>query len=329
MTSKRAWWTPALSRSSVFFLGLFLVAWAVASAAGARVLPSVDARIPPPELPRVCRGFPRTRSSSAAGARIGAHSLQRRDSCSTSNAMTTTPRCRALANRLHVPTRESTIENQLLFKTGDVYRASLLRGIGAHPARHALPARRADPAGCVPRRRGRRRSHHAGCVDLQSRRVLRTQGRQEHRRHRSRRPQFPGLGTQLGIGLISRRRSRLEVHLLPRPAARLLVVGPRDALLRQQRRPPRGVLPGASLLCARHALGRGRRTARRPARRFALRPGRGHRPVRDAREAVDYLLGTLRRPGRWLGAPLFVRPHLRRPHVRRGARCAADAADAR
>ena len=52
---------------------------------------------------------------------------------------------------------------------------------------------------------------------------------------------FLGLGTQLGLGFTSRRRSRFEDHRLPRPAARLLVVGPRDALLRQQRRPAGGI----------------------------------------------------------------------------------------
>ena len=136
---------------------------------------------------------------------------------------------------------------------------------------------------------------------------------------------FLGTGTQLGIGFKSGRRSRFETHPLPRSPARLVLVGPGDRVLGQQRRPPRAVLARASVLRARQPLGWRRFAARRPAHRLALRPRRNRRPVRDAREVLDYLLGPLRRAGQRLGAAPVGRPDLRRPRIRGGARCAGSA----
>ena len=85
------------------------------------------------------------------------------------------------------------------------------RRVGAHPARHALPARRADPPGGISRRRRRRRSHDAGCLDASipdspsAARAARTP-----RGFELEELNFLGTGTQLGVGFKSRRRSRFE-----------------------------------------------------------------------------------------------------------------------
>ena len=188
-------------RSSVFFLGFFLVAWAVASAAGARVLPSVDARIPPPDLPRL-PGIPSDVDLERAGARIGQIHFAARQlfDVERDDANTTLSR---LANRLHVPTRESTIENQLLFKTGDVYRASQL----AESARILRDTRYLRDALIRPI------AYHDGVVDVE----VTTQevwtfspgvsfGRKGGKNTGGIEVEdlnFLGLGTQLGIGLVS------------------------------------------------------------------------------------------------------------------------------
>ena len=103
---------------------VFAVSGALSPAADARVLPSVDARIPSPDLPRL-PGIPADTDLERGGARIGEIRFTARKLFDESrdDANTTLSR---LANQLHVPTRESTIGNQLLFKTGDLYRAGLL-----------------------------------------------------------------------------------------------------------------------------------------------------------------------------------------------------------
>ena len=112
------------SRLLLAFLGLVLGCGAAAPVAHARLLPSVDARIPPPEQARPS-GIPSDAELERAGARIGEIHIAARQLFDVDHDDDNTTLSR-LANRLHVQTRESTIEDQLLFKSGDVYRASLL-----------------------------------------------------------------------------------------------------------------------------------------------------------------------------------------------------------
>jgi len=107
-----------------FTLGLILATWSVTQVADARLLPKVDSRTPPPPPPRV-PGLPSDADLESAGARVGEirfNSLQLFD-LDHEDENTTLSR---LANKLHIQTRESTIRDQLLFKSGDPYRATLL-----------------------------------------------------------------------------------------------------------------------------------------------------------------------------------------------------------
>jgi len=102
-----------------------LCTWSVSQVAPARVLPSVDARTPPPQAPRA-PGLPSDAELESSGARIGdirLNSLQLFD-VEHSDEDSSLSR---VANRLHISTRDGTIEDQLLFKSGDVYRANLLQ----------------------------------------------------------------------------------------------------------------------------------------------------------------------------------------------------------
>ncbi|HEV7608051.1 MAG TPA: hypothetical protein VGO61_11975 [Steroidobacteraceae bacterium] len=90
----------------------------------ARVLPSVKARAPKPETQRAAN-LPADEELESAGARIGEIRFDARQlfDAEAEDEDTTLTR---LANRLHIQTRASTIEDQLLFKTGDLYRPGLL-----------------------------------------------------------------------------------------------------------------------------------------------------------------------------------------------------------
>lgn len=111
--------------ASPLLLGLLIAfSGALAPPALARVLPSADARVTTPELPRL-PGLPADAELERSGARIGAIHLNARQLFDVERADENTTLSRA-ANRLHVPTRASTIEDRLLFKTGDAYRANLL-----------------------------------------------------------------------------------------------------------------------------------------------------------------------------------------------------------
>ncbi len=111
------------TRSLVFFLG-FVLSGTVAAPALARLLPSVKARTPMPE-PKRPEGLPSDAELESSQARIGAIVFDERKLFDVENQdeMTTLSR---LANKLHISTRESTIQEQLLFKPGDPYRAGLL-----------------------------------------------------------------------------------------------------------------------------------------------------------------------------------------------------------
>jgi len=101
-----------------------LLACAASPRAQARLLPSVDARAPQAEPDRA-PGLPSDVDLERAGARIGSIHLNNRQLFDIEHADEDTSLSR-VANRLHVSTRDHTIEDQLLFKPGDVYRASLL-----------------------------------------------------------------------------------------------------------------------------------------------------------------------------------------------------------
>ncbi len=112
------------ARSLAIILGLILVTCSVSQVADARLLPSVEARTPPPPPPRP-PGLPSDAELESAGARIGEIrfvALQLFD-VAHDDENTTLSR---LGNRLHIQTRESTIRNQLLFESGDAYRVNLL-----------------------------------------------------------------------------------------------------------------------------------------------------------------------------------------------------------
>ena len=190
------------------------------------------------------------RSSKRSAARVGYIQLNARPLFDVEHHDENTTLSRT-ANRLHIATREATIMDQLLFRSGDPYRAGLLQ----ESARILRDTRYLRDALIRPV------AYHDGVVDVE----VTTQdvwtlnpgfsfGRKGGKNTGGIEVEdlnFLGMGTQLGLGLTSRHRSRFEDHLLPRPPAGLVVVGPGDALFGQQRWPPGRIRPGASLLRAR------------------------------------------------------------------------------
>ena len=115
---------PERSIAAVFALGIALAGLCAAPAAEARILPSVKARAPKVQPPRAA-DLPSDQELERQGARIGEIRFDARDLFDAEAADEDTSLTR-LANRLHITTRQSTIEDQLLFKSGDLYRAGLL-----------------------------------------------------------------------------------------------------------------------------------------------------------------------------------------------------------
>src|SRR6185436_18352439 len=111
--------------SLLLSVSLTLPALFVTQVADARVLPSMDARTPPPEAPRP-PGPPSDAELEKSGARIGYIHLNARQLFDVEHDDQDSSLSR-VANRLHITTREGTIEDQLLFKSGDVYRGTLLQ----------------------------------------------------------------------------------------------------------------------------------------------------------------------------------------------------------
>jgi hypothetical protein len=93
--------------------------------AQARVLARAGARAPRP-APQRPPGLPSDAQLEAAGARIGTIVFDARPLFDVEHGDEETTLSR-LGNKLHIATREATIEDQLLFKSGDPYRATLLQ----------------------------------------------------------------------------------------------------------------------------------------------------------------------------------------------------------
>lgn len=91
----------------------------------ARLLPSAGARVSETQPPRP-PGLPSDSELESSDARIGYISIDERPLFDVEHQDENTTLSRT-ANRLHIATREATIADQLLFKSGDHYRASLLQ----------------------------------------------------------------------------------------------------------------------------------------------------------------------------------------------------------
>jgi hypothetical protein len=105
-------------------LGIALAGLCAAQSAEAKVLPSVKARAQKVETPRA-ENLPSDEELERLGAHIGEVRFDARDLFDPASADEDTSLTR-LGNRLHVTTRQSTIEDQLLFRSGDLYRPGLL-----------------------------------------------------------------------------------------------------------------------------------------------------------------------------------------------------------
>jgi outer membrane protein assembly factor BamA len=105
-------------------LGIALIGLCSFQFAEAKILPSVKARAPQAEAPRAA-GLPSDAELQQQEARIGEIRFDARDLFDTEASDEDTQVSR-LANRLHVTTRQGTIEDQLLFKSGDLYQPHLL-----------------------------------------------------------------------------------------------------------------------------------------------------------------------------------------------------------
>jgi len=114
---------PDLSFHVLFALGIALVGLCAAQAQ-AKLLPSVKARVPKPESTRAA-DLPSDDELQRQGARIGEIRFDERDLFDAEAADEDT-RLTRLGNRLHVTTRQSTIEDQLLFKSGELYQPGLI-----------------------------------------------------------------------------------------------------------------------------------------------------------------------------------------------------------
>ena len=105
-------------------LGSALVGLWTIQAAQARLLPSIKARAPKVEEQH-SSDLPSDAELERVGARIGEIRFDTRELFDAGASDEDTSLSR-LANRLHIKTRQATIEDQLLFKSGDAYKAGLL-----------------------------------------------------------------------------------------------------------------------------------------------------------------------------------------------------------
>src|SRR3954462_7998771 len=117
-------WRAKYANCFASSLGVVLCIVGPVPFARARLLPHAAARMPAAEVPRAA-GLPTDAELERLGARIGEIRFDERPLFDVEHHDENTSLSR-VANRLHIPTREATIEDQLLFKSGDVYRPSLL-----------------------------------------------------------------------------------------------------------------------------------------------------------------------------------------------------------
>ncbi len=112
------------SRTITVILLALALALAVPPSAHARLFPSVKARATPSAMARV-PGLPTDDELEAWGARVGVIHFDARKlfDIEAGDENTTLGR---LGNRLHIQTRIATIEDQLLFRSGDLYQPKLL-----------------------------------------------------------------------------------------------------------------------------------------------------------------------------------------------------------
>ncbi|MBK7250732.1 MAG: hypothetical protein IPI06_07630 [Gammaproteobacteria bacterium] len=114
---------PAATPAALAIAGLMAVSLA-APGGHAGLLPSVNARTAPQRLPRP-PGVPSDAELEAAGARIDRVLIEPGDVFDRANPQDDSTLSR-LANRLHIMTRPSTIESQLLFSPGAPYSPQAL-----------------------------------------------------------------------------------------------------------------------------------------------------------------------------------------------------------
>jgi Omp85 superfamily domain len=192
---KNPFWLAAL-------LNICLLVWVPGAARSQTpILPSVKARTPRHVEPRPA-GVPSDEQLTAAGARVGAIIINSRALFDTSGADENTALFR-LANRLHIQTRDATIQEQLLFHGGELYNAQLL----AESARILRDTRYLRDAWVTPIR------YQDGVVDVEvvTQDVWTLNPGLSFGRHGGKNSSgiefeelnFLGLGTQLGIGFKS------------------------------------------------------------------------------------------------------------------------------
>src|SRR5262245_21154408 len=105
-------------------LGVALCCLAMQPAAAARLFSSLKAKAPEPEVARE-PSVPADGELLTQSARIGEirfNTLQLFDAAAQDESTALA----RLANRLHVATRIATIQDQLLFRSGDLYQPGLL-----------------------------------------------------------------------------------------------------------------------------------------------------------------------------------------------------------
>jgi hypothetical protein len=113
-----------VSRNALLVVGLALVALLAGPARAGRVFSSLGSRTTDPE-PLRDASLPTDSQLTSQGVRVGEVRIKSRDLFDQEARDDDTAFSR-LANHLHIATREATIENQLLFRSGDLYQPGLL-----------------------------------------------------------------------------------------------------------------------------------------------------------------------------------------------------------
>lgn len=116
-------WGRRRVQALVAWLGICVVAFST-GVAQAGLLPKLTSRAKPIADPRPA-SLPTDAALEQAGARIGVIRFESRELFDSRSGDESTSLFR-LANRLHIQTRDSTVADQLLFRTGDAYQGRLL-----------------------------------------------------------------------------------------------------------------------------------------------------------------------------------------------------------